>query len=484
MKTYYGSTEVQPGLLTVATKADRDAIPTEDRFEQMNVLVRDTQTTYGIRNDLTDNASWYVVKQGACGEVTNFRLKIHVSNTGNDDTGDGTQAKPFATVAKALAMAPDRWSDPLYLGEAEEYFDVTIAVAAGTYSFDSGYTATPWWKGSLPVRIEGEVEVLETITISSITSIPGKAVIKNSNLSAAIATTIDNDEDYYLKYDFGGGYYFYAKVLSGSTANTLKTLYVFAGQWELVKLATIFDLVGDDLAYSPKSAEKRVSDSIASVKIKTYSSYIPLPFTINNCSIIGAPPFEILNINSSYFDFQNRLMLLSLTDAGEGFPGINSVYFKNGSISGQNSSFTSGARYSNIVFDNCSLDTGLEGSRMSFWLGSVDVINTPTFLNIRAPDTSVSIYGAITLENVNTFAYISQNGSLFRRPGGFVSVQGATNSTCIIIEEGTASLIKSATSGLTNATNPGEEIIVGQGNSPVTFASLPLVDINTLSKAT
>lgn len=65
----------------------------------------------------------------------------HVSTTGNDTTGDGSQSAPFATIAKALEELPKD------LGG----HTVTINVAAGTYS-ESRVNVTGFTSGNLIIK--------------------------------------------------------------------------------------------------------------------------------------------------------------------------------------------------------------------------------------------------------------------------------------------------------------------------------------------
>lgn len=65
---------------------------------------------------------------------------IYVGPTGNDTTGDGTQAKPYASLAKALSVIPKD------LGGQT----ITINVAAGTYT-ETGVNITDFYGGQLSI---------------------------------------------------------------------------------------------------------------------------------------------------------------------------------------------------------------------------------------------------------------------------------------------------------------------------------------------
>ena len=475
----------------VATRADRDAIPLENRYDKMQVFVKDTETTYILRGDLSNNANWQTIHQGRCGEVYDYTLNIHVAtpaNGGSDETGDGTRTKPFATVPHALSKVPDRYSDPNeeFPATEEPYYEtVTIRVASGSYDFESGDTDSPWWKGDLNISIVGEMEVVEpTVTFTSQTITD--SIITTLTLSSPISTIVDNDEDYILldsDYNFYGGI-----VLSGSTQNSLKVLLggntIPAGNYKLLKHATFFTPTSFDLTYSRKSSTKRLHDSIQYIKFEAPLSFLRFqaPFSFRHCSLIG----DVSHINSLYNCYYRY------TPTSRAFPMFNPdnpnsradrVYIKNArQINNVNESNNGSLILAACVFDNSYFETGYSGFKTSVSLLRSYVKNVNTFLIINAPNTTVSLYSSFTVENVNTFANISQNGTLFRRPG-FVQVTGATTSTPIIIQEGSATGIKGAIL-LTNSTNPGEEIIVGSGNAPISFSALPAVDLNTLSKAT
>ena len=60
----------------------------------------------------------------AISSILKESLHLHVSPTGSDTTGDGTQAKPFATIGKALSLVPPNLNNN----------NAVVYLAAGTYN--------------------------------------------------------------------------------------------------------------------------------------------------------------------------------------------------------------------------------------------------------------------------------------------------------------------------------------------------------------
>lgn len=82
-------------------------------------------------------------------------VTVYVSKSGNDTTGDGTSAAPYATVQKAVDSLP-KWLDG---------YTATISIASGTYAED--LSVKGFQGGVLSIGIAGNSVVLRSISIES-----------------------------------------------------------------------------------------------------------------------------------------------------------------------------------------------------------------------------------------------------------------------------------------------------------------------------
>ncbi len=80
--------------------------------------------------------SWEEIEAILAGFISNVSRTLYVSSSGSDATGDGTQARPFATIQKAINALPKN------LGGTTN----TINVAAGNYP---GFRIDSFYGGSL-----------------------------------------------------------------------------------------------------------------------------------------------------------------------------------------------------------------------------------------------------------------------------------------------------------------------------------------------
>lgn len=94
----------------------------------------------------TDQSTWKrEAERVGAAPVLKAGKKIYVSTTGNDETGDGSESSPYATIQKAIDSLPKN------LGGNT----VTINVASGTYNAVSGspiISATKFYNGMLDIR--------------------------------------------------------------------------------------------------------------------------------------------------------------------------------------------------------------------------------------------------------------------------------------------------------------------------------------------
>lgn len=91
---------------------------------------------------------------------------IHVSTLGNDQTGNGTESKPFKTIQRAIDAAPKDINDR----------DIIIKIASGSYPEDIKISG--FYGGSL--RFD-----LETVTVNSISVFSSCVILAGSNLYIA-----------------------------------------------------------------------------------------------------------------------------------------------------------------------------------------------------------------------------------------------------------------------------------------------------------
>lgn len=99
-------------------------------------------------------------------ETTDLMI-IYVSPLGNDSTGDGTEAKPYRTLKKALSAAPKIIT-----------YSVIIRLAAGSYSgvTISGFSGP----GELGIRGASSLESADDYIISSQIKITSNTVYGES----------------------------------------------------------------------------------------------------------------------------------------------------------------------------------------------------------------------------------------------------------------------------------------------------------------
>lgn len=94
----------------------------------------------------TDQSTWKrEAERVGAAPVLKAGKTIYISTTGNDETGDGSESSPYATIQKAIDSLPKN------LGGNT----VTINVASGTYNAVSGspiISATKFYNGMLDIR--------------------------------------------------------------------------------------------------------------------------------------------------------------------------------------------------------------------------------------------------------------------------------------------------------------------------------------------
>lgn len=118
-------------------------------------------------------------------------VTVYVSTSGNDTTGDGTSATPYATIMKALSVIPKNLNG----------FDATLSIAAGVYS--EGVVIKGYTGGHILVNGGGAITVQYlriissnvfldsgTWTITPLTSIEALWLERGATLQSSAAITI------------------------------------------------------------------------------------------------------------------------------------------------------------------------------------------------------------------------------------------------------------------------------------------------------
>lgn len=119
-----------------------------------------------------DNWNGYANKIAAKADVTTQNFDVYVSPTGNDISGDGSSAKPFQTISRAL----------LEKAQKAGYHKCTVKVAAGDYSAATGLYLDAAIRAQ---NVYAEIQLQGDVTFSS----NGEFVMDIDNSTISITGT-------------------------------------------------------------------------------------------------------------------------------------------------------------------------------------------------------------------------------------------------------------------------------------------------------
>lgn len=150
-------------VLGGATAGCFDILSNADDFRQGDGGSMGTGGTGGTGGTMTTSVAVECIPSGTSKAVDNTCGKF-VSPNGNDDTGDGTQENPYATITKALAEG-----ESIYVcaAAAKPYEEAVLIEKAGIYLF-GGLDCTTWVydaalktpltakPGELPLHLRGK----------------------------------------------------------------------------------------------------------------------------------------------------------------------------------------------------------------------------------------------------------------------------------------------------------------------------------------
>jgi len=388
-------------------------------------------------------------------------VNLYVSASGSDDTGDGSQANPYATPQMAIDSIP---------ATIEKDSLVQIWCGAGVFTFPD-VSRVP---SDIQCALVGDTStpVLTTALGTSFPTVPGKVARRRGNVGAFAETITDGSHWGFL--DFSSfGYAPSGMTVTASTSPDLDVVYGFdfGGSFELTVFAysTVFE-INPRVAFSGFDAEgplggflKKVS--LVGIEVKGYDSAASFKnFLFYGCKFsLGAGFFNVTFSScqtGSYFE-------VPATFDGDSL--VNNNYHKDAVTLKSIDSFTTAVvsgtitTSENAVFPAAGID--FEGSSDCFSL---------------AVSCQLTIFGAITVEATKS-TFIKATSA----PNSSVVITGGTTITGSVTGNAITLVKGSQATGVENACNGtltagGSEIVVG-GNVGQTFASLPATDLGAAS---
>lgn len=482
-------------FLAVADSQSRDSIDVSARKEGMHVTTLDDQKTYRlIGSDLSDNSNWVEIAGFTPAYITSVTETPSWNNTyvsktvyfdiyiekeengGSDVTGDGTQESPFSSLAKAFEKIPSTnpWIDANYI--------VNIYMGPGEFlvSDDNDrYIRNLGKDGTVSIRIHGSLNELETINVTDVsnTTVAGKYASKMITCDN-FSTQIDQDGKYFI--NFGSSLTSY--LCRSSISPQIEMLgYPSLGEAKIVTLATsIRSAYGCTLGYQ----------NIALYHLNfIQDGFIPTITKAYSCTFNGwAIQAQGKESYTSYCYFGPPLPetggTVSQIDVGggDGYNIFNQCVFDDMDLLWRGSPEWCSIQYS-VLKNNSRIWISEYGDPSYLHCRTLDFENCALCFDIQNQNSYVLNDGNISVENCEILIKVNYNAMF--RSRGTRTISGTTTSTPIqILDGGTVLNVKVACDGkLTNTTNPGQDIIVGQNKSPISFASLPATDLDTFSRA-
>lgn len=453
----------------VDTIAQRDAWPLEKRVQYMSIYVAADATVYRLFGpNLADNTTWIpvVVETPAPSRLTTAGtskyLDIYIedpSNGGSDETGNGTQAAPFATIKKAFEIIPTvtpRNNQPR---------GIRIRLGVGTFAFPPSQ-ADNINLSTLAQQISftGTSIAVETVTIASAaTKVAGKSARYTVTTSSPYSTVLGEDGEYFID---TGSTLTSRVCVSSPSSNTIEIAGTLApGTYTISKNGTFLEAM-DNLGYGTEAHNLFGRMNFSRVVTSTTFNFggpgndyrlcnIPMDsssdglwgdkynnrdqFVMYNCSIVSTSKIEA-RLHELFVDVSNCLL-------------------KNLNISVRQSRLYY-VRESQLV--NSNLNVGWEQNPGNANLGNNDFYdNADSCVTLAESSTLIVSSGTInTFENCSTALLLERNSFMHFRGGS--TFRGATTSVPVVVRSGSRLIGLSSSNGLlTNSTNPGQEVQLG-----------------------
>jgi hypothetical protein len=484
-------------FFAVPSSSSRDSIDVSQRKQGMHVLTLDDQRTYRlIGSDLSDNSNWVeiagfepaYITRTITGSLFNGVpyaydiLDIYVEkeeNGGSDVTGDGTQAAPYSSIEKAFEKIPHTIPD------ARKGYYVYIHVGPGKFILgETQAFYNPVRDPNMFVYLIGSVNEVETINVTdtSNTAVPGKYSSKLITCDP-FTTTVEKDGEYFL--NFGGSELSPASYLCRSSSSPQLEVLGFpsVGEAKLITLATTIE---------PKYPLRQSRDrKVTMVHIKTYQtgSYIS-SFSSNRSCIFNGWFLQTYDdsITNNYCHFGpslpgtgSNVTQLDI-QGGSGYNIFNYCVFDDVDLLWRGGPEWTSIQNS-VLKNNTKVWISEYGDPSYLYTWTLDLENCALGFDIQNQNSVVIQRGNISVENCGTVIKLNYN-AMYRNRGSSVISGSTTGIPIEILDGGTIINLKNACNGkLVNTTNPGQEIRVGTGKTPITFSSLPATDLDTFSRA-
>lgn len=467
----------------VATIADRDAIPVAQRVKHMTVFVEDRQRDYRLYGpDLSDNATWVPVGVGSATLTPVFGGFYNVpvfyvetpGNGGDDINGDGSSGAPFATMQRAFDAIP---STPLPEGATRFVY---IRVGEGDFEYEALYS------GVCPfILIQGSPKstTMEAINITGASSLePGKQATRQVPCDP-FTTVIATEGQWFVAAnpsgEFAAGY-----VCRPSTSPTLRTPgFPSVGSAYLYELGTRFTWPSsNNPGFRGTKGTTRIYVYSAEVDLTGYTGAIPPlgPGLFRGGRLVGSPGWFLGADSPENGSFVVLDSYLNVDVDTRNLFAVGGSFSRN--IFGSKILYLSGREF--YAAANVWLNTQIRVASTIPHLQDAGVRISGDFEGCANP---VNVYGAraaaeFLASSLDSCAYFAKayNGATLSING---AISGATTGVPVVLSGGARGYNFDSLDGvLTNGTTPGDEIQVG--GAPVQgFADLPIVDIDTLSRA-
>ena len=382
---------------------------------------------------------------------------LYVETTGNDDTGDGSQAKPFATPQRACDEVPDGLTGAL-----------GIKVGAG--SFEAPQLRRILHGGTVVISGSLGSEYVDTSALGS-----GDFSLVAGTVATAEATTpahagLDPTQ-HFLAQDFGA--YVFAETLLTSPANTIRMHDSYTGITgkKVYTFETTFTYTGFG-AIGGEYTEHLGSLFFMGISFPNLSTKKVLNCQFGGCSVL-TPTASLYAYGVSFQSKVGDVIFYPHT----GSQDSSVVAGECGDISArgcrvvveaiiQGTVSAEGNNYpSNLGVGLCDLQAGAgfsldQGATM--WI----------VYNMACPAANTSIITATRGARIHAAA-----------TGTFITV--ALAGTAVTLSEGAqATGLGAYFANVTNSVTPGDEIQVGDGAPANKFSDLPITDATTLCRAT